>query len=467
MFGSSTQESSPNNNTDSNPDESIRHVIRSSKLMPTLEDYQSRKIVVYIIKNIAIKFAERKQRLSFSMNTDPKSPEIFIHENGSYLMDTWEPDSDVDVILIAPKYFTYKDFFEGFYEELIRHPSIKETIKVENAFVPIIKTVCNDISVDISFAPLNNQIKIKNLNNIKKEDMDKLEPKAQLSLNGYLNCLLIRDLMKNHPNFPYFTRFIRNWAQKREIFGNLYGYLKGINISMMCAIICNQHPNCSLSMLIFHFFEYFSSWDWDIQLNLDSNTPDFQLNDPMILMTQSYPQINSLRAVTTSSRKRIIKELQRALETTKKALISDLSWQELFKGGCFFADYRYFLCIDLIPTNSQIKDEIIGFLSSKLTRLVKILEEIPGICEANIWPSKISYGGKIIFYIGLNTKSGQSKTIDINHAKNNFISYISSSTLGKAMSINFKIIRKKELKQEPLQSEVIERSLQSKAKLSP
>lgn len=66
---------------------------------------------------------------------------------GSYRLGVVSEGSDIDCICVAPSFVKRSDFFNTFYEMLAQHSAVKELVKIENAYSPIMSFHYDGIEV--------------------------------------------------------------------------------------------------------------------------------------------------------------------------------------------------------------------------------------------------------------------------------------------------------------------------------
>ena len=66
------------------------------------------------------------------------------------------PTSDIDCLCVVPKYVNrHNDFFGSFYDILDEHDHVSDLVKVETAYVPVMKLKFRKIEIDLTFARID------------------------------------------------------------------------------------------------------------------------------------------------------------------------------------------------------------------------------------------------------------------------------------------------------------------------
>lgn len=95
----------------------------------------------------------------------------------------------------------------------------------------------------------------------------------------------------------------------------------------------------------------------------------------MPIITPAYPSMCSTHNITVSTKKVIIRELERGGDITDKIFTSQLQWKDLFFKHTFFTDdYKYYLSIIAASRTKYSQLVWSGLVESKVRLLVSNLE---------------------------------------------------------------------------------------------
>lgn len=186
---------------------------------------------------------------------------------GSYRLGVFGPGSDIDTLVVGPKYVLREHFFEYFpdlLKEMAPPGSITDLTAVTDAFVPIIKFEYSGISIDLIYS------RIATLNEIPATKWDLLDNNllrglddAELrSLNGTRVTDEILKLVPEQTSFRLALRAIKLWAQKRAIYANIMGFPGGVAWAMLVARVCQLYPKANGAVLVNKFFNIIRRWPW-------------------------------------------------------------------------------------------------------------------------------------------------------------------------------------------------------------
>lgn len=321
--------------------------------------------------------------------------ELFI--SGSHRLGVRDIGADIDTVCVAPNFCTREHFFTYLKEDLQSRSEVKELVAVEEAFVPIISFDFRDVSIDLLFARMAENVIPKDIDILDDKILVGLDEATEKSLNGPRVTNMIFKLVgeKTFPNFLIVLRCIRKWAKRRGIYGNKLGYLGGINCNIMVAFICQLYPNSSPSSLLFRFFKHYKDWNWPEPImlnNIQQNPPGSLVTDErqvwsqkgnykdlMPLITPAYPAMNSAFNVNAHSFEVMRMEIKRGYEITE-LIIKEKCWDKLFETSDFFIRYSHYLACHIVGTGDNVESRSwTGFVESRIRRLIQYpyLETLP------------------------------------------------------------------------------------------
>lgn len=196
-----------------------------------------------------------------------KSAKAKIFTFGSYRLGVYGPGSDIDTLLVVPKYVERNLFFEHF-PDLLRSMAppgaIEDLSAVEESFVPIIKFEYSGISIDLicskvimSQLPTDPNWNLKDTNLLRGLNDTDLR-----CVNGTRVTDEILDLVPEKRTFRDALRAIKLWAKRRAIYANIMGFPGGVAWAMMVARICQLYPKATSSVVVLKFFNIMTKWQW-------------------------------------------------------------------------------------------------------------------------------------------------------------------------------------------------------------
>ncbi len=317
---------------------------------------------------------------------------------GSFRLGVYMPGSDIDTLVLAPKYVAREDYFR-YFPDMLKSMSPPGAITgltvVEDAFVPIIKFEYSGISIDLIFSrvlltqlPADEKWGLKDSNLLRGLDEAELR-----SVNGTRVTDEILNLVPEQRTFRDALRAIKLWAQRRAIYANIVGFPGGVAWAMMVARVCQLYPKATGAVIVSKFFGIILRWPWpnpvllkpieDGILPVRVWNPKVYRGDQfhiMPIITPAFPSMCATFNVSQSSLSVIKRELERASDISQKIIGGRLPWRELFVKHTFFtSDFKYYISIIAASTDKEAQKMWSGFVESKIRMFVQGLERHPSI----------------------------------------------------------------------------------------
>ncbi|KZF24104.1 putative poly(A) polymerase pla1 [Xylona heveae TC161] len=360
------------------------------------EETERRTTVLKSLQNVTVEFVRQVSKRKGLPQSAIESSGGKIFTYGSYRLGVYGPGSDIDTLVVVPRHVSRDDFFEYFpslLESMASPGAIEELTPVPDAFVPIIKMEYSGISIDLIFArlavaqvPTDLELKDKSL-------LRGVEERDLRCLNGTRVTDEILELVPQQKTFRHALRGIKLWAQRRAIYANVMGFPGGVAWAMLVARVCQLYPHATGSVIIGKFFRIMSKWAWpqpvllkpieDGPLQVRVWNPKVYNGDRFHLMpiiTPAYPSMCATHNITMSTKKIIIRELDRAGDIADKILTGQVPWKELFGRHTFFTqDYKYYLSIVAASRSKEAQLLWSGLVESKVRLLVASLETVDSI----------------------------------------------------------------------------------------
>lgn len=188
---------------------------------------------------------------------------------GGFRLGVYGPGSDIDALVVAPKYVTRVDYFEIFPDLLVEMApkgAITDLTAVTDAFVPIIKFVYSGISIDMIFSRIpvlkklptdTSQFSLQDTNLLRGLDEGEIR-----SINGTRVATEILELVPEQGTFQMALRAVKLWAQRRAIYANVIGYPGGVAWALMVARVCQLYPRATAATIVSKFFCIMRQWPW-------------------------------------------------------------------------------------------------------------------------------------------------------------------------------------------------------------
>lgn len=185
---------------------------------------------------------------------------------GSFRLGVYGPGSDIDTLVVGPKYVTRDDYFKHFPQLLIDMApkgAITDMAVVTDAFVPIIKFEYYGISIDLIFSRIIQKQLPPDFDNVQDSGLLRGLDEAELrSLNGTRVTDEILALVPELKTFKTALRAIKLWAQRRTVYANIMGFPGGVAWAMLVARVCQLYPKAAASVVVNKFFLIIGQWRW-------------------------------------------------------------------------------------------------------------------------------------------------------------------------------------------------------------
>lgn len=328
---------------------------------------------------------------------------------GSYKLGVHDPGSDIDTVLVVPKYVTKQDFFTVFDELLRQRPELDDIVPVPDAYVPIIKIKFSSIDVDMICARLDIPQVPLNLNLNDNSLLRNIDDASARALNGTRVADQILELVPKPIVFKHALRCIKLWARRKAVYGNIFGFPGGVAWALLVLRICQLYPNAVSAVIIARFFYILRQWHWpepvllkkieDGPLRLNIWNPQRNPKDRKHLMpviTPAYPSMCSTHNITKSSQKVILDEFSKGIETMNEIVKGTKTWKDLFIKHDFFYKYKFYLTV-IVATKDSVEghNKCKGMVESKIRLLVQKLETVEGIDLAHPFVEPIEKNYKL------------------------------------------------------------------------
>jgi poly(A) polymerase len=317
--------------------EELAKELRAQGTFEPPSETQKREDILKRLQKIADEFVKRA-----AAEKHPKNPYLVrnargrIFTYGSYRLGVYGPGSDMDTLVVAPRYVDVDQYFKIFpalLEEMAPPGAITDLNPVPDAFVPIIKFEFNDISIDLIFCPIQSLGELPDDKDWNLHDNNLLRGLTEnqvRSLNGTRVTDEILSLVPEPATFRLAIRAIKLWAQRKAVYANILGYPGGIAWNIMVARVCQLYPKATSAVIVNKFFNIMLKWPWpvpvvlkDIEYGLTVNqvavwNPKVRLTTPFAVL-MSYQQNRSIMATGTTGCRSSLRHTPRCARHTMSA----------------------------------------------------------------------------------------------------------------------------------------------------
>lgn len=376
------------------------------------------------------------EKLNRPLEIDGEPVKAQLMPFGSYVLGVCSPSSDIDTLCLTPGFIKKGHFFTILHELLLNNPKVKNLEKIEHAFVPIMTMEFDTIDIDISFAALDRDTIPDDLDLSDDTLLYPLDMGAANSVNGVRTNKMMLKLVPNLDSFRILLRFVRIWSKERAIYGNVYGYMGGVNCALLCAFACQKYPTAAPATLLMMFFQELAEWNWarPIYINTPNTGPaeywSEQQQEAMQVITPAYPMINSMRSATKSTRERMVEEFKRGARLAEKIIMKGKKgkWQLLLSPSNFFMKYKNYVQVKVSADNEQNYIKWYMAVESRIKNLALSLERMEHIEAAVTYPKCFTdpekpFAGAMFIAVVKEKKAIEEKVpVDINSETQKFLS---------------------------------------------
>lgn len=320
-----------------------------------------------------------------------------IYTFGSHRLGVFSGSSDVDTLMLAPKHVSRDDFFDVMPAMLKRTFPVPDQMTEPNAVpgisVPIIKVIIQGVDIDLIFTNLPisqipEKLDLSDTNLLRGIDRTDMR-----CLNGTRVTNKILQLVPHTIVFRLALRAIKLWSANRAIYGNIVGFPGGVAWAMMVARVCQLYPMAAAPLVVQKFFHIMKIWKWpqpitlqqkeDVSLQIqpewDPSTSRGDRAHLMPVLTPCYPIQNSTHTITSSTKKVILRELDRGHDIVNDIYTGKKEWKDLFKRHTFFTEtYKHYICVITAAKTSASLKSWEGFVLSKVKILAAGIEYSEG-----------------------------------------------------------------------------------------
>jgi len=302
---------------------------------------------------------------------------------------------------------------------------VSELQPVPDAFTPVIKMKFCGISIDLLYARLNVGSVPEELQLTADSILRNLDEASVRSLNGCRVTDALLSLVPDVQHFRIVLRALKRWASARGCYGNVYGFLGGVNWAILAARVCQLYPRGTPALLLSRFFRVYSQWRWPNPVMLcpiegadtaggaaaDAAALGLPVWDPrrnprdrlhlMPIITPAYPCMNSSYNVSESTLALMRTEMalgdaqaQAAYAAGDKLTAQGAElrgvWAPLFAPLPFFDTYKHYLQVDVTAASEDAQRRWEGWVESRLRQLVLSVERATqGALALHPWPGEL------------------------------------------------------------------------------
>jgi poly(A) polymerase len=265
----------------------------------------------------------------------------------------------------------------------------KELTPVPDAHTPIIKLKWANVDIDLIFVSLKTSSIPEDIDLKEESHLRGLDETDLRSINGTRVSDEILSLLPEAKAFRHTLRAVKLWAQRRGIYGNVFGFPGGVAWAILVGRICQLYPFATGATIVTKFFNLMAQWPWPKPVMLKHHQEQGPLQvrvwNPAIypsdaghlmpILTPAYPGMCCTHNVTQSTKAIILRELARANQIASDILNGKKPWSALFEKQTFFTqDYKHYLSIHCASRTKEGQHIWCGYVQSRVRRLVTGIE---------------------------------------------------------------------------------------------
>ena len=377
---------------------SVKEALAELGAIPSEEEYAAREGALALLKSVILEAPAADAAGAGSR----LQPTVVVVPVGSYALDVWTSSSDIDVLCIGP--FSTKTFFALASQRLRKAAAqgIRILRRVKANTGTMLELEVNNIKMDLQYCPATS-VAERWPSVLRTPSSD---PVWSLSAQTLSKLKAIRDtdyLRRSLPDLPTFRlahRFIKTWAKSRGLYSARFGFLSGIQISILLARVHKSLPpiaQTSPETLLTTFFTHYATFPWQTRPAFDPHFHHTRLpytrtaREPLAILGFFPPALNTAQTASVPSTKTIAAEFRRA----SAALAAAPSWESLAAGGEggaaeFLRGYKTYVRLDVQYWGLGLARgaQLLGWVESRCVMLLVEMQRRAGGVGGRMWPAR-------------------------------------------------------------------------------
>ncbi|KAL8226621.1 hypothetical protein R6Q57_016453 [Mikania cordata] len=347
---------------------------------------------------------------------------------GSYGIDVYNADSNVDAVCVAPCFASLaEDFLIVLYNILAGRPEVSGIHCVKDADVPFLRFTFDGILIDLNFAKLQVTVVPEDVDISDPLSIKDIDETSWKSFSGVRVNNSILHIVPDVKVFKELLHCVKFWARRRGVCSDLFGLFGGIHLAVLAAFVCIKNPNVSLVKLMSIFFETFAFWPWPepvfVEDGATPSPPPLPPGTRGLMPIQLPGSLNEYchSNMTTSTFNKIRSEFRRGYRHTQDPFKPQFDWANLFEPFSYAKSYLRFIKICLLTSNKVELGTWVHWVKSRFHSLLVKLEEMHALCDPNPteYIDESIQSPNIVFYWGL--VPGRGDNLNLSTATNDFV----------------------------------------------
>ncbi|KAL2153146.1 hypothetical protein VTH82DRAFT_4301 [Thermothelomyces myriococcoides] len=396
---------------------SIKKALAELQVIPSEEEAAKRKKALELLKRVILDAPPADVAATAAGGGTRSQPTVVVVPVGSYALGVWTSSSDIDVLCIGP--FSSNTFFALASQRIRRAASqgIKILRRVRAHTGTMLELDVHGIKVDLQYCPAASVAE-------RWPEVLRLpssDPVWSLSAQTLSKLKAIRDadyLRRSLPDLATFRvahRFIKTWAKARGVYASRFGFLSGIQISILLARVQKllareagtttppppPPTTTTPEALVATFFHHYAAFDWAARPAFDPLFHRRRLpysrtsREPLAILGYFPPALNTAGAASVPSTRALAAEFRRASDALRDSdSSSPWSWSSFLSASAgrddFLAAYRSYVKLDVQYWGLSLARgaRFLGWLESRCVMLLVDLHRRAPALHVRMWPAR-------------------------------------------------------------------------------
>lgn len=377
-------------------DGSVEKCLAELGVIPGEEEKAARNKAFDLLKSVILD-------TSATGGANPRSqPAVVVVPVGSYVLGVWTTSSDIDVLVIGP--FTAHTFFSLAAKRLRKAASqgVRILRRVRANTGTMLEIEVSSIRMDLQYCPATSVAERwpQVLESPASDPVWSLPSQTLNKLKAIRDINVIRRTIPCLDNFQLAHRLIKTWAKSRGIYSARFGYLSGIQISILLTRVYKLFPcspdSASVETLLATFFAHYATFPFSTHLVFDPTFHTTRIpytrvpsREPLAILGYFPPMLNTATSASLPSVRTLIQEFQLAHELLSSPLTT---WDTFLSSPQtpFLTQFKTYIHLSLSYW-SLSPSKGLSYLGWFESRCVSLLVDLSRRCpqlQARIWPAR-------------------------------------------------------------------------------